>query len=55
MEGGPDRPRRRNLWWKRSETNKFGTGEFLHLCAAIGCEPYICVNVGSGTSEEAVN
>ncbi|NLO74949.1 MAG: alpha-N-arabinofuranosidase [candidate division WS1 bacterium] len=52
---GAERRSRRNLWWTQPETNEFGTNEFLRLCAAVGCEPYLCVNVGSGTVEEAVN
>ena len=52
---GPDRRPRRNLWWGGPETNEFGTDEFLELCHAIGCEPYLSVNVGSGTVEEAAN
>jgi hypothetical protein len=30
--------------------NRFGTHEFLDLCGQLGCEPYICGNVGSGTA-----
>ncbi len=52
---GPERRPRRNLWWSGPESNAFGTGEFLELCRAVGCEPYLSVNVGSGTVEEAVN
>jgi len=39
-------------WGKVTETNHFGTHEFLDLCEMIGCEPYICGNVGSGTIQE---
>lgn len=52
---GPQRRKRRNLWWDQPETNEFGTDEFLRLCRAVGCQPYLSVNVGSGTVEEAVN
>ncbi len=52
---GPQRRPRRNLWWNQPESNEFGTDEFLRLCQAVGCAPYISVNVGSGTVEEAVN
>jgi len=48
------RPVRRNNPWGGLETNAFGTEEFLGLCRRIGAEPYIVVNVGSGTVEEAV-
>lgn len=33
--------------------NQFGTDEFLHFCEKIGSEPYLNVNYGSGTPEEA--
>ena len=39
-------------WGKVTENNHFGTHEFLELCAQLGCEPYICGNVGSGTVQE---
>ena len=38
--------------WLVEESNKFGTDEFVKLCRKIGCEPYICTNAGTGTSEE---
>lgn len=47
------RPRRHNLWWQQPETNQFGTDEFMRLCRMIDTEPYICLNVGSGTVEKA--
>ncbi|MFB5661296.1 alpha-N-arabinofuranosidase [Alteribacillus sp. HJP-4] len=36
-------------WGKVTESNHFGTHEFLDLCEQLECEPYICGNVGSGT------
>lgn len=48
-----DRPRRLNLWWADEEPNHFGTHELIDLCRQTGAEPYICLNVGSGTPEEA--
>jgi alpha-N-arabinofuranosidase len=39
-------------WGKVTENNHFGTHEFLDLCEQLGCEPYICGNVGSGTVKE---
>jgi len=56
MDGiGPrhHRPRRINIWWDQVDTNQFGTDEFLLFCRMIGTEPYVCLNVGSGTVEEA--
>ncbi len=40
-------------WGGVTEDNSFGTHEFLQLCELVGAEPYICVNVGSGTVQEA--
>ena len=57
MDGiGPadQRPRRHNLWWRQPEMNQFGTDEFMRLCRMVDSEPYICLNVGSGTVEEAL-
>lgn len=39
-------------WGRVTENNHFGTHEFLDLCQQLGCEPYICGNVGSGTVRE---
>ncbi len=36
-------------WGGVTENNHFGTHEFLDLCEQLGCEPYICGNVGSGS------
>ena len=47
------RPRRLNIWWNQVETNQFGTDEFMRFCRMIETEPYLCVNVGSGTVEGA--
>lgn len=40
-------------WGGVVETNHFGTHEFMELCEQIGCEPYIALNMGSGTVQEA--
>lgn len=48
------RPETVNLWWHQAEPNDFGTDEFMRLCKAVECAPYICVNVGSGTPQEAL-
>ena len=56
MDGiGPktDRPTMVNTHWGGvTENNHFGTHEFMDLCDQLGCEPYICGNVGSGTVQE---
>jgi len=50
-----ERPRRVELAWRQEESNRFGTDEFIEYCRAIGAEPYICVNMGTGTIDEAQN
>lgn len=47
------RPARFDLAWKAPEPNQFGTDEFIDFCRSTGAEPYICVNMGSGSAEEA--
>ncbi len=63
------RPRYEDQYWTRSlrrwgrldlapligppESNAFGTDEYLTLCAELGCQPYLNVNHGTGTAEEA--
>jgi alpha-N-arabinofuranosidase len=56
MDGiGPlsQRPRRMELAWHGEESNRFGTDEFIQYCSLIAAEPYICVNTGTGTIDEA--
>ncbi len=48
-----NRPRRMELAWFAEESNRFGTDEFIQYCRAMDTEPYICVNMGSGTMDEA--
>lgn len=38
--------------WRVEDPNTFGTDEYVKFCRAIGCEPYICTNAGTGTQEE---
>ena len=48
-----ERPKMVNTHWGMvTETNAFGTHEFLDLCEMLDCEAYIAGNVGSGTPEE---
>src|SRR3989449_118745 len=47
------RPRRSELAWYAEESNRFGTDEFIEYCRVLGAEPFICVNMGSGTMDEA--
>jgi len=39
--------------WGALEPNTFGTDELLHYSEQLGVEPYICINAGLGTVEEA--
>jgi len=59
MEGiGPQAKRVPALaTWRRDmvEPYTFGTYEFIDFCREIGAEPYINVNVGTGSPEEAAN
>jgi alpha-N-arabinofuranosidase len=48
-----ERPARFNRTWNAYTTNDVGTDEFIVLCRKLGAEPYITVNVGTGTAEEA--
>ncbi|NLT12626.1 MAG: alpha-N-arabinofuranosidase [Clostridiaceae bacterium] len=40
------------VWGDVVEDNSFGTHEFMELCRQVGCEPYVNINVGSGTVRE---
>ncbi len=40
-------------WGNVTEDNSFGTHEFLNFCELIGTEPYLSINVGSGSIQEA--
>ena len=49
-----DRPSIVNVHWGGvTEDNSFGTHEFLDFCELIGTQPYLSINVGSGTVQEA--
>ena len=48
-----DRPTVRELAWQSLEPNRFGTDEFLALCQKADWQPMLCVNLGTGTPEEA--
>ncbi|MGQ0634986.1 MAG: alpha-L-arabinofuranosidase C-terminal domain-containing protein [Planctomycetaceae bacterium] len=39
--------------WQDWCANDVGTDEFVALCRSLDAEPYICVNFGTGTPEEA--
>ena len=46
------RPRRFGRWREETETNQFGTHEFVRFCRLCGVEPYLAANVGTGSPEE---
>ncbi|KAF2839686.1 glycoside hydrolase family 51 protein [Patellaria atrata CBS 101060] len=48
------RPPRPELAWLGLETNEFGTDEFLHWCEVVRTEPYLALNFGTGTLDEAL-
>ncbi|PWN31687.1 glycoside hydrolase [Meira miltonrushii] len=48
------RPQRIELAWHGTESNTFGTDEYIEYCRKLGVEPYICLNMGTGTLEEAL-
>lgn len=47
------RPARVELAWHTVERNQFGTNEFIDYCRRFPTAPYLCVNMGTGTMEEA--
>lgn len=53
-----DRDRRPPRWeraWNDVEDNDFGLDEFMEFCAAVGTEPYIAVNTGLGSVQDAAD
>ena len=50
-----ERITRKNLIWGGETDPSFGTAEFVIFCRKIGAEPMICINMASGTPEEAGN
>jgi len=53
---GPKEKRQKKLdtVWMAEDNNHFGTEEFIKYCRLIGAEPYICLNFGTGTLDEAL-
>lgn len=48
-----NRPRVLDKAWNSINTNQFGTNEFIAWCKAVGAEPLMGLNLGTGTPEEA--
>ena len=49
------RPARRDHAWGALESNRFGTDDFLTYCETLKVEPYLCINAGLGSVEDARN
>ena len=47
------RPARLDLAWSSTETNQFGTNEFMDWCHAVDVEPMFAVNLGTRGPDEA--
>ena len=50
-----DRPRRLDLAWMSTETNQFGTNEFIDWCRLANIEPMLAVNLGTRGGDAARN
>jgi alpha-L-arabinofuranosidase len=48
-----DRPRRLDLAWYSTETNQFGTNEFMQWAQEVGVEPMFGVNLGTRGPDQA--
>jgi alpha-L-arabinofuranosidase len=48
-----ERPRRLDLAWMSTETNQFGTNEFIDWCKAANLEPMLAVNLGTRGGDAA--
>jgi alpha-N-arabinofuranosidase len=49
------RPKRPEPAWLGVESNQFGTDEFMTWCTKVCAEPYLALNMGTGTLEEGEN
>lgn len=50
-----ERPRRLDLAWNTTETNQFGTDDFMQWCRTAGTAPMMAVNLGTRGVQEAVD
>jgi alpha-L-arabinofuranosidase len=50
-----ERPRRLDLAWASTETNQFGTNEFIEWCRLAQVEPMLAVNLGTRRGDAARN
>ncbi|WP_129839851.1 alpha-N-arabinofuranosidase [Streptomyces sp. RFCAC02] len=49
-----ERPRRLDLAWRSTETNRFGLGEFMDFVRKAGAEPMMAINLGTRGVAEAI-
>lgn len=49
-----NRPVRTELAWLSTESNKFGTDEFIDYARALGVEPYLCLNSASTVPDSCI-
>jgi len=57
-DGIGERDRRPPRWeraWNAVEDNDFGLDEFMRFCTEVGTEPYIAVNTGLGSVQDAAD
>ncbi|GAA4010781.1 alpha-N-arabinofuranosidase [Deinococcus rubellus] len=50
-----ERPRRRALAWRSTETNQFGLHEFMDFAEELGTLPMWAVNLGTGSIQDAAD
>jgi len=50
-----NRPSRLDLAWMSTESNRFGTNEFIDWCKVTGIEPMLAVNLGTRGGDAARN
>ena len=48
-----DRPRVLDKAWNSMNSNQFGTNEYMAWCKAVGTQPLMGLNLGTGTAEQA--
>jgi alpha-N-arabinofuranosidase len=49
------RPERYDAAWKVTESNQVGTDEFVAFCQEVKSDPFLVVNCGNGSAEEAAD
>jgi alpha-N-arabinofuranosidase len=51
----PDRHPGPSVPWFGLENNDVGTAEFIQLCRMVGAQPFICLNLMTGSADEAAD